>query len=94
MSEKSPENYRDDPISVRKMGHNDPIWTKFELDVSFTLVDHNPKFQIDISKHGRKKSGKPEQTDGQTDRRTDRQTDRQTDGHRHTIIRPVFQTGV
>ena len=51
MSEKSPENNQDDLISVRKMGHNDPIWMKFELDVSLTLVDHNPKFQFDISKH-------------------------------------------
>ena len=70
MSEKSAENCQNDHISVRKLGHYDLIWTKLKLDLGHTLVDHNPKYQRDISKHVRKKSGK---LIGQTDRQTDRQ---------------------
>ena len=53
-----------------------PIWvTRPQWVNAYT------KFQIDISKHGKKKS--PENSDGRTDG--------QTDGHCHSIIRPFFK---
>ena len=55
---KSVENYLNDPISVRKISHNDPIWTNSELVVRYIMVDHNPRLQVNIFKHVRKKCGK------------------------------------
>ena len=43
---------------------------KLKLDMS-CLLNAYTKFQIDISKHVEKKSGKLGRTDGRTDRRTD-----------------------
>ena len=56
---------------------------KLKLNMSCHKLNAYTKFQIDISKHVEKKSGKLGQTDGQTDRRMDR--------HRHGIIRPFFK---
>ena len=53
--------------------------TKIKLDMSCHLLNAYTKFQIDISKHVEKKSGKLGRTDGQTD------------GHCHSIIRPFFK---
>ena len=44
---------------------------KLKLDMSCHLLNVYTKFQIDISKHVEKKSGKLGRTDGRTDRRTD-----------------------
>ena len=52
---------------------------KLKLDMSCHLLNAYTKFQIDISKHVEKKSGKLGRTDGQTD------------GHCHSIIRPFFK---
>ena len=56
---------------------------KLKLDMSRHLLNAYTKFQIDISKHVEKKSGKLGRTDGRTDG--------QTDGHCHSIIRPFFK---
>ena len=56
---------------------------KLKLDMSCHLLNAYTKFQIDISKHVEKKSGKLGRTDGRTDG--------QTDGHCHSIIRPFFK---
>ena len=56
---------------------------KLKLDMSCHLLNAYTKFQIDISKHLEKKSGKLGRTDGRTDG--------QTDGHCHSIIRPFFK---
>ena len=56
---------------------------KLKLDMSYHLLNAYTKFQIDISKHVEKKSGKLGRTDGRTDG--------QTDGHCHSIIRPFFK---
>ena len=56
---------------------------KLKLDMSCHLLNAYTKFQIDISKHIEKKSGKLGWTDGRTDG--------QTDGHCHSIIRPFFK---
>ena len=55
---------------------------KLKLDMSCHLLNAYTKFQIDISKHVEKKSGKLGRTDGRTDG--------QTDGHCHSITRPVL----
>ena len=52
---------------------------KLKLDMSCHLLNAYTKFQIDISKHVEKKSGKLGRTDGRTD------------GHCHSIIRPFFK---
>ena len=44
---------------------------KLKLDMSCHLLNAYTKFQIDISKHVEKKSGKLGRMDGRTDRRTD-----------------------
>ena len=51
---------------------------QLKLDMSCHLLNVYTKFQIDISKHVEKKSGKSGRTDGRTDRRTDGQTDGRT----------------
>ena len=56
---------------------------KLKLDMSCHLLNAFTKFEIDISKHVEKKSGKLGRTDGRTDG--------QTDGHCHSIIRPFFK---
>ena len=56
---------------------------KLKLDMSCHLLNAYTKFQIDISKHVEKKSGKLGRTDGRTDG--------QTDGNCHSIIRPFFK---
>ena len=56
---------------------------KLKLDMSCHLLNAYTRFQIDISKHVEKKSGKLGRTDGRTDRRTY--------GHRHGIMRPFFK---
>ena len=66
-----------------KLGQIDPIVMKLKLDMSCHLLNANTKFQIDISKHIEKKSGKLGRTDGQTDGWT---------LPRHKTS--VFQTGV
>ena len=48
--------------------------TKLKLDLYYVMSNLYNKFQVNISKDGREKSGKPKcdgLTDGQTDRRTD-----------------------
>ena len=62
-----------------KLGQIDPFLMQLSLDMLCHLLNVYTKFQIDISKHVEKKSGKP----GRTDRRTD--------GHCHGIIRPFFK---
>ena len=52
---------------------------KLKLDMSCHLLNAYTKFEIDISKHVEKKSGKLGRTDGRTDR------------HCHSIIRPFFK---
>ena len=63
--------------------------TRVELDLYHVMTNSDTKFQVNISKDSREKSGKlkcdgrtdrqtDRQTDGRTDERTDRQTDRQT----------------
>ena len=48
---------------------------KLKLDMLCHLLNAYTKFQIDISKHVEKKSGKLGRTDGWTDGPTDRRTD-------------------
>ena len=66
-----------------KLGQSDPIIMQLKLYMSCHLLNTYTKFQIDISKHVDKKSGKR----GRTDRRTDRRT---LPWHNTSI----FQTGV
>ena len=65
------------------VGQSDPIAKKLKLDMLCHLLNVYTKFQIDISKHVEKKSGKLN--------RTDEQMDGQTLPQHNTII---FQTGV
>ena len=60
-----------------KLGESDPI--VMQLDVLCHLLNVYTKFEIDISKHVKEKSGKRGRTNGQTD------------GHCHGIIRPFFK---
>ena len=51
---------------------------KLELDLYYVITNLYTKFQVNISKDCREKSGKLK-CDGQTDRQTEGRTDRQTD---------------
>ena len=75
------------PTFVCKLGQSDPIVMKRKLDMLCHLLIVYTKFQIDISKHVEKKSGKLRRTSGRTDRRSGGQTD----GHCHGTIRPFFK---
>ena len=73
-----------------KLGQSDPIVMQLKLDMSCHLLNIYTKFQIDISKHVEKKSGKHGRTDGRTDGQTDGRTDKRTDGRtlpRHNTSR-------
>ena len=59
-----------DLLLAVKLGQSDPIVMKLKLDMSCHLLNAYTKFQIDISKHVEKKSGKLGRTDGRTDGRT------------------------
>ena len=73
-TEKSPEN------KILTKGNNssksESSVTKFEPDLYYVLKNSYTKFQVNISKDGREKSGKLK-CDRKTDRQTDGQTDRQ-----------------
>ena len=75
-ADKSPENY------ILAKGNNSckskSSMIKLELDLYYVKTNSYTKFQVNILKDGREKSGK-QKCDGRTDWRTDRRTDLLTD---------------
>ena len=61
--------------------------TKLELDLYYVKTNSYTKFQVNISKDGREKFGKPSgrTLSGLTDRRTDGHEDRLTDRRRGNL---------
>ena len=70
------------PIFSCKVGQSDPVVMKLKLDMSCHLLNVYSKFQIDISKHAEKKSGKL----GRVGKRTNVRTESW-----HGTIRPFFE---